>query len=240
MRRCRCASSSCGAHATMTTARTVMSRYIPVHKLVHKLEFPHQFYWQSPASSPTSVQAHVLACLLSQVNPKAGICPDFQKGYCPQGDACKLKHILDPTASTPGSGKRPTEGGPEGEGGKRRRVVLRKGAVAGGGAGVTLRGEGGADASLWGAGRRNGSGAVSSTDRCERTEEDKEEEARIEAQVRQLLSEYAGQAGTSLVSVSYDSPAFGKRSFPMYRTLGHLPAVRRPANVLSFLLLPYM
>lgn len=165
----------------------------------------------------------MLVCLLSQVNPKAGICPDFQKGYCPQGDACKLKHILEPTASTPGSGKRPTTSD-EGEGAKRRRVVLRKGAVGGGGAGVTSRGEGGADASLWGAGRRNGSGVVSSTDRCERTDEDKEEEARIEAQVRQLLSEYAGQAGTSLVSVSYNSPALESRwscrSSSMYQTHG--------------------
>jgi hypothetical protein len=27
------------------------------------------------------------------VNPSAEACPDFQNGYCPNGKACKLKHI---------------------------------------------------------------------------------------------------------------------------------------------------
>jgi len=28
------------------------------------------------------------------VNPKAAICPAFLKGYCPDGVACKLKHMF--------------------------------------------------------------------------------------------------------------------------------------------------
>lgn len=28
------------------------------------------------------------------VNPQADVCPDFIKGYCPNGKACKLKHII--------------------------------------------------------------------------------------------------------------------------------------------------
>jgi len=27
-----------------------------------------------------------------KVNPRAAICPDFLKGYCPRGTTCKLKH----------------------------------------------------------------------------------------------------------------------------------------------------